>query len=353
LLLIPILVYLVSAAHAQRPALSPHDAERGAPRQKHLTAVETVLGAEVANALLPPLRCDAKGNFYVQTEPYGVSTLHKLGPKGERLSLFKSDSDATLKVLAAPYFALSSDGDVYQLVLSADITRYMLVFRADGSYRRTIKLDPGFAWMPSAFLPLQSGNLLMTGQEYDRDPQKARWPFTGIFSSDGKLLKELKLEGDEEIRQLGVRGDSRVTGPEDPGNNRAVGFSQIEMAGDGNVYLMRWLSPAIIYGISPGGEVVRHFTVDPGDQNYRPAAMHISGNRIAILFYQPQTMAEVMRVVDLEGNELATYDEDSNDTKSLGHLGIAYACYTSTSERFTFLGIGDPGRMEIKTVEAR
>lgn len=351
--LLCVLVFLTNAISAQQQAPSSHVGGSAGSHSKYLTPVETVLGDQVANYLLPPLRCDTKGNLYVQTEPYGISTLRKLGPRGQRLTLFKSNSDPTLKVTAAPYFALSSDGTVYQLVLSQDVTRYILVFQENGSYTKTIKLQPGFAWMPSAFAPLRDGSLLVTGQEYDRDHRKANWPFTGIFSSDGRLLKELKLEGDDEVYQLGARGDFRVTSPEDASNNRAIGFSQMEIAEDGNVYLMRWLAPALVYAISPGGDVVRRFTVDPGDQDYRLAAMHIAGKRIAVLFYQPQTMEELVKVVDLEGHDLATYDDSHKEGKSNNPLGIAYACYTSNPEHFTFLGIGDDGRMEIKTVAAK
>lgn len=75
----------------------------------------------------------------------------------------------------------------------------------------------------------------------------------------------------------------------------------MEAGADGNIYLMRWTAPAIFYAISPGGEVVRRFTVDPGDRNYRSVTMHISGSRIATLFLQPHTKETLMKITDLEG----------------------------------------------------
>jgi hypothetical protein len=116
---------------------------------------------------------------------------------------------------------------------------------------------------------------------------------------------------------------------------------------------MRWLSPAVFYAVSPGGEVVRRFTVDPGNADFRPLEMHISGSRMAVLFYQPQTNEKVMKIVDLEGNEIATYDELVVDGKpKLGMLGLAFACYSQQPERFTFL-ITDNHKIQLKHAAAR
>lgn len=260
-----------------------------------------------------------------------------------------------MKVGGTGYFSVTPDGELYALVFAAnELTRYVLVFKSDGSYKTKIKLDPGFSWVPSALAVFPNGNLLVTGQEYDRDPKAPKLPFTGIFRSDGKLLKELNLADDSALQDMAVAQDSRVVSPALPTSNRAVSWSQIEAARDGNLYLMRWMSPAIVYVISPGGHVVRRFTVDPGNVNLKPASMHISGNRIAFLFYQPQSMEKVMRVVDLEGNELANYDElRVNGKPKLGILGGAFACYTVQPERFTFLVTDENHRIELKHAGAR
>ena len=82
--------------------------------------------------------------------------------------------------------------------------------------------------------------------------------------------------------------------------------------------------------------------------------MHISGNRIALLFYQPQSMEKMMKVVDLVGNELATYDElRGNGKPKLGMLGGAFACYTQQPEHFTFLVTDDNHKIELKHAGAR
>jgi hypothetical protein len=209
--------------------------------------------------------------------------------------------------------------------------------------------------MPAALAPFASGNLLVTGQKYDRDPSnQPMWPFTAIFASDGTLLKEIKLDDDDAIHDLTVSSDPRVVSPQNPTSNRAISFSQMLPAEDGDIYLVRWLTPAIVYAVSPGGEVVRRFKIDPGDGDYRPGPVHISGNRMAVLFIQPKTRQKIMKVVDLEGQELASYEEARGDGKTkLGGVGSAFACYSAQPERFTFLRTGENDKLELLIAEPR
>ena len=124
--------------------------------------------------------------------------------------------------------------------------------------KSAIKLNVKFWWSARKLAVFPSGQLLIAGSEFDKNHNAASWPFTGIFSVDGNLIREIKLEDDDTLREMAVVGDARVASPVVPNQNRAVNFSEIQMAADGNAYLMRWTNPAIIYAISPGGgEVVR------------------------------------------------------------------------------------------------
>lgn len=195
--------------------------------------------------------------------------------------------------------------------------------------------------------------MLISGLEYDHDRKNpVMWPFAGIFGSDGVLLKEVKLEDDDAIHDMAQSADPRVSSFTNPSANHAIEFSKMQAAGDGNIYLMRWLTPAIFYAISPGGQAVRRFTVDPGDKDFQPVEMHVSGNRIAVLFFQPQSRETRMKVVDLEGREIATYDTVQIEGKSQPQpLGTAFACYTANPERFIFLGAGDDNKLEFLIAE--
>ena len=55
--------------------------------------------------------------------------------------------------------------------------------------------------------------------------------------------------------------------------------------------------------------MVRRFVVDPGDEGLAPVAMHIASNRIAVLSFHEQTKEKRMKIVDLEGHEIATYEK--------------------------------------------
>lgn len=348
---------LVSFGWAQSAAdLQEHPSStENPPSTLHLTPLETVVSTEVASAFLGPFVCDGDGNLYLRSESAGVTAIRKLNPKGERTALFEPAANPDIKISVTGYFSVMPDGDLYVLAFAAEeLARYVLVFKPDGTYKTKIKLDPGFAWIPSAIAVFPNGSILATGQEYARDRNAPKLPFTGIFRSDGKLLKELNLEDDNAIQDMANGHDPRVTSVVTPTSNRAISWSQIESAKDGNLYLMRWLSPAVFYAISPSGQVIRRFVVDSGNPDFRPAAMHISGNRIAILFYQPQSMEKIMKVVDLEGHELSTYVELREDGKpKLGMLGAAFACYTQQPERFTFLVSDEHHKIELKHAGAR
>jgi len=61
----------------------------------------------------------------------------------------------------------------------------------------------------------------------------------------------------------------------------------MEAGSDGNLYLMRRLSPVILYAISPAGEIIRRFTVDPGEADYMPTGLQIAGGVSQCSFMNP------------------------------------------------------------------
>ena len=321
------------------------------PTTKQLTLTETVKTNELVTDIIPPMHCDDGGNLYIKSDPYGVSGIHKLNAKGQSAGSFLPTVVTDERISMAYYFNLGVQGDVYQLAQGQSPRPFVIHFNGDGSYRGRIKLQTGFPWQPASLAVFPgSDNLLVAGQKYDEDRSAAKWPFTGIFSPDGTLLKEIKFEDDDAVHEMGVKSDSRVTNLRVPTINRALALSQMQAADDGNVYVMRWLSPAIFYAVSPGGEVVRRFEIDPGDQGYVPMAVHMSGQRIAVQFYQSQTKEMLLRVVDLRGNKVADYL--IRRPKSADLRG-EFACYLNAPERFVFLETSDDSKLEIKVAQPR
>jgi hypothetical protein len=159
----------------------------------HLVPVETVVAATKMGGLFDePSVCDSDGNLYLQSEHLGVSGVRKLNAKGERTVLFRPNANPEFRLDGVGYFALSPNGELYQFVFPHKITRYVMVFKSDGTYKSTIKMQPGFGWTPSTLAVFPSGDLFASGHRYDGDKNNhVMWPFTGIFSSDGTLLKEV------------------------------------------------------------------------------------------------------------------------------------------------------------------
>ena len=246
---------------------------------------------------------------------------------------------------------MSPDGELYQLVFPHEMARFMAIFDSHGRFKSRVKLDTGFAWTPSTVAPLSSGYLLVAGMRYDGDPHlHPMRPFTGIFDSSGTLVKEVNLEDDTMIYEMAAAGDHRVVPAENPVINRAVMRGRAIPAQDGNAYLIRALSPAIVYGISTGGAVVHRFTVDPGNPNYIPVGMHISRDRIAIQFVNPGTRDQRIIVVNTSGEPVASYEDPIVDGKV--RFGRGLACYLQNPDRFVFLTTKD-SKLGLKTAKPR
>jgi ribosomal protein L24E len=328
------------AAATTNPADVP--AKRKAETHSELTLTKTIPVDTLLTSFMGSPRCDGAGNLYVRVDRLAIT---KFNSKSERIATFNANSSPDVpQVVGAGMFMVNADGEVYQLVVPQGHDRDVFIYNKDGSYKSIVKLDVGTAWSPSLFVVFPSGNFMAAGQKWD-PTTKDYFPFTGIFSFNGTLLKELHLEDDKNIHQLAASG----------GLNLAISRGNMELGADGNVYLLRWLNPAVIYAISPGGEIVRRFTVDPGDQELTVGGMAIAGDRIAVVFRRSSAdhgvVQEVIEIVDLEGNRVATYEEPTLD----GHVayGIFLACYSHNPERFTFLGWAKDEKLVLNITEPR
>src|SRR5271166_597094 len=167
-LLSPAIVWAQASSGAVAQVMSSES-----PRQ-HLAQVQTIrVASEDATLFVEPLKCDRSGNLYLHSDQFGISGIRKLSPKGERLALFRPSSDPELKVSRGTHFSVAPNGEVYQIVFPRDqIARYVLAYNPDGTFKTRVKLQPGFPWIPVALAVLPSGDLLVTGEEFDRDPDE-------------------------------------------------------------------------------------------------------------------------------------------------------------------------------------
>lgn len=309
------------------------------PQQKPLTLrkTETVTLKELGGLLVMPLRCDSDGNVFFRR--YTIDSPHsspiiKVSPSGETLASYSlsASGDRNLRGLD---FALDSNGRVYQLVYDGEdpargYDRWILSYSQDGQKKDLVKLDARFS-TDGNFAVFPSGEFLVatTEEQEQNKPGLSSKPYTAVFSSDGKLVARVTDESDEKIAKLAEKGEASYASSRGYGGNLAVTYGAVFPGSDGNMYVLRRTSPATIIVISPAGKVVRTFKVDSGLGLF-PARMQVAEGRLAIYFKNPGVDAPetIMKVVDLEGNPLETYQVDPE-------LGTAFICYVPP--QFTFL----------------
>ncbi len=196
-----------SAKPASATATTAAPAKIDAGTRSQLTLAKTVAVSLDARSLAGMPQCDSDGNYYLRTDLLAVT---KFNSKWERVATFNAGSSPDVaKLDAAGMFTVSAEGDVHQLVFPHSFDRDLFLYNKDGSYKSMVKLDVGGPWSPNLFLVFPSGNFLATGGKWDRTANQS-FPFTGIFSSNGSLLKELHLEDDEQSAgaswKLGLMG---------------------------------------------------------------------------------------------------------------------------------------------------
>jgi len=218
-------------------------------QKSQLSVTETVkLTGIDTGMIVDTLECDTEGNFYLRNDIDFPSPIQKVNLKGEKKADFLASSATDLPNLPPQLahsgrFSVTKDGDLYLEVMASMTEHDFLVFGKDGTYKSKVELENGSLWHVNKFALFDSGEFLITGEKWQK-PEQNYTPFTAIFSPRGAFLKELSLEDDDRIYQYSVAGDSELV--PHPGNNRAIWQGAMKTAADGNVYLMRWLSPAVV-----------------------------------------------------------------------------------------------------------
>jgi hypothetical protein len=321
--------------------------------QNHVTTgtlqiTKTVPSTDIARDFEMPLQCDAEGNVYLKSDSDGFPAIHKISPKGERTATFVPGSCSDIKVRHTGQSFVAQDGRVYQVAFPADEPPYVLVFDDDGTCNSKIKLDTPFSFAPYQLVVLPSrGNMLISGTRWRADLQQYV-PYTALFSSSGTILKEVDLHSDSEEPQ-DANGSANTK--DERAQLHAVSGGAMALAADNNVYLIRKEATPTIYAISEGGAVTRHFHVDSGEAKMVPEGMQIAGNRIAVLFEGPKASRALIKVVDLEGKQLAQYEAPTRNGRTT--LGAVFACYSYPPEDFTFLTNVKDDKVVLRTVEPR
>jgi hypothetical protein len=295
------------------------------------------------------VRCDEKGNLYLR--PYSPemvvshtvakAPIQKIDTDGNVVTTF-SLTDAVPNLWGGTRFFVSNEGVLYRIVQTDERTPnlYILKYSQDGSVDSAIHLQTEF-FVPYELAVFKSGELLVSGAI----GEKQLSAFTGIFDSTGKLIRKISSSEDEENTKK-VQVDASLTFQGSGFISGALASGDAAPASDGNIYLMRASSPAVIFAISPTGEVVKTFNVDPGDPQFRAIALRAAKGRLAVSFKREESPELIIKVVDFEGNPLAAYH--ANDKR----LGAPFvACYVPPT--FTFFEAHSRGPAILDKVEAK
>jgi hypothetical protein len=292
----------------------------------------------MAGVFTLPVTCDGEGNIYFRVRGFAdkeAFPIEKVNLKGEHVATFYPDLVTDPQPDLTASYSVDKNGDLY-LETYAGLDRYVLVFGKDGALKSKIKLLPGFDLHTSQVAGFPSGQILVAGQEEVPVAGKSTGrAFTGVFGTDGKLIKEVRLQDDERIKKAADVGDSEAIDSLHPEHNQAIELGSAISGDDGNVYLLRHTSPAVIYAISPAGEVVKRITVDPGQPGAMPLIMQVAKGEIAVMFDDHAESAQVFKIVDLDGHELATYRSDREINKP--PLGMAFACFMPDKHELAFV----------------
>src|SRR5262249_19556084 len=150
-------------------------------------------------------------------------------------------TDASPELQSKAFF-VSSDGRVFQAAWSnSEIAVYAILFDSDGTFRSKVKMDTEY-FTPAQIVVFKSGELLLSGN----GGKGGATPFTGIFDMTGRLIKRIYEPEDEESRQKAEAGNPDFLSSFKNGNT-FVSRGDAALGSDGNAYLLRASSPALIY----------------------------------------------------------------------------------------------------------
>jgi hypothetical protein len=290
--------------------------------------------------------CDEQGDIYLRPagdetskkyHPISALPIRKIRPDGSLAGTF-SIADASPGLLAIDFF-VQSDGKLYQAARSeSDRSVYVISYSSDGFVRSKSRLQTEF-FVPYKVAIFPSGEVLVSGIHGEHNYT----PFTAVYRPDGTLIKEVYEPEGEDSKNRAEAGEPGFRPDNMESSNDFVVRGDAALGSDGNVYLLRASSPALIYVISRKGQVVRKLRIASPDPSFSAGKLKSTAGMLAISFLRKGTNTGLIQVVDYEGRRIATYVP--NDKRMYpGLLG----CYGS--QGFTFVSLEEGGNLHLNTV---
>jgi hypothetical protein len=306
------------------------------------------VASEMGGAFLSHSKCDTDGNLYIpkyaRDRPL-LGPVVKIDPDGKRTALFDPAAFTQLGLDRAYGFSPASDGGIYQLAQTGVLKPriYVLHFSSDGSPSSSTLLDADFEVY--TFAAFVEGNFLVSGVKRDVQNKSDRGHnFTAVFSADGRELAQLSFQEPQESAKAQA-GKANTSDAQKPAPT--LDLAEAETGSDGNLYVMRFSSPAVVYVIAPSGKIMKTIKVVSALADALPSAFHVSGNQMALSFWNEQKQSQTVVVADAQtGRKIASYGDP-------GALGPSFACYSANERVFTFLQLGEGNALEVIRAEAQ
>lgn len=314
-----------------------------------LRATSTMnVASEMGGAFMSGSKCDADGNLYIRkyaSDRPLLGPVVKIDPDGRRVTLFDPAAFSQLALDRSDAFSPGTDGGVYEIAQSGILKPriYVLHFSSDGSTSSPTRLDADLEVY--TFAAFADGNFLVSGVQRDVQNRNDRGRnFTAVFSADGRELAQLSFPEPQEAAKAGAKKEiaksAEKAGP-------TLDLSDAEAGIDGYLYVMRRSSPALVYVIAASGKIMKTIKVASPMAGAAPNAFHVSGNRLALSFWNEESQSQTVVVADAQtGRKIAGYGDP-------GGLGPSFACYSANEGVFTFLRLGEGNALEVIRAEAQ
>lgn len=302
---------------------------------------------------MTPAKCDTEGNLYIRkfaTDRPLLGPVVKIDPDGKRTALFDPAGFSQLSLDRADSFSPSPDGGMYQIAQSGVLKPriYVLHFSSDGSPSSPARLDADLEVY--TFAAFADGNFLVSGVKRDAQDKKDRGRnFTAVFSADGRELALLSFDKAVRAEQNSrTRAGARQRpAAKTPDSTPTLDLADAEVGIDGNLYVMRRSSPALVYVIASSGKIMKTLKIGGAGQRAMPSAFHVSGNRLAVSFWNEESERQTVVVADAQtGRQVASYADPVG-------LGPSFACYSANEGAFIFLKLGEGNALQLIRAEAQ
>lgn len=320
-----------------------------AQRPTELKRTGSVATSEIAASLVVPVKCDPDENpvARIAADTPGAGPVISISRDGKRVTRFSLEATPDrFQQARISDFAVGPNGALYLLVrLGPDAH----VLRFDSSGRFSSEFQVSEAVGPTQIAVFKTGDLLIAGGPPPNLPTNLAHAnaFIGIFNESGQLYRKLDLPKDVgpavELKEKSPVGDARgKVAPRDRTFEEAIALSSMELADDGNIYLMRHTPSGPIYAIGPAGDIRNRISLNPPKGAYL-SAVKVARGRLAAEFIQNkpdsyEIESVILQVVDLQtGGTVGEYFHSDSG------IGSALACYVP--DEFTFLANDDKGRL--------